>query len=327
MTIDDIAEALGVSKTTVSRAISGKGRISESTREKVRAYIREHNYKPNVYAQGLANRCTMNIGVVWPGETAAEDLPFFQKCLLGINKTAAENGYDLILTICKDGEITSLKRIVENRKVDGVILTRTLVEDAPADYLKKAGMPFVSVGSSMDPAQICVDNANEAACRELTRQLLDRGISRLALIGGSTEHVITRTRLRGYREGFAAAGKALQEDLICMEIQNAAQAEEATRKMLKAGAEGIIGMDDQIAGEVLTLCHRMGVEIPGQLRLASFYDSTFLAHSVPAVTALQFDDTALGEEAAAALIRMLKGEKVQSTVLDNYRIQLRETFY
>lgn len=327
MTIDDIAKDLGVSKTTVSRAISGKGRISEATRERICAYIKEHNYKPNVYAQGLANRCTMNIGVVWPGETEAEDLPFFQKCLLGINKTAEENGYDLLLTICGRKDIAGLKRIVENRKVDGVILTRTLMEDAPAEYLKKEGMPFVSVGSSMDPEQICVDNPNEEACMALTRQLLERGIGKVALIGGSSAHVITRTRLRGYKKGIQAADRTVSEDLICMEVTNDRQVEEAVEQVLEAGAEGIIGMDDQITAQVLTVCHRKGIPIPGRLRLASFYDSSFLAHSVPAVTALQFDDIALGAEAAAVLIRMLRGERVSGSILDQYRIQLRETFY
>ncbi len=327
MTIDDIAQALGVSKTTVSRAISGKGRISETTRDKVCAYIKEHNYKPNVYAQGLATRCTMNIGVVWPGTTEAQDLPFFQKCLLGINQTAGENGFDLLLTICRGDDITGLRRIVENRKVDGVILTRTLVEDAPAEYLKKEGMPFVSVGSSIDPKQICVDNPNEAACMALTRQLLARGAGKVALIGGSSSHVITRTRLQGYKKGVEAAGAQLREDLICMEVTDAGQIEEAVQQVLQAGAEGIIGMDDQITAEVLTICHRKGIPVPGQIRLASFYDSAFLAHCVPAVTALQFDDIALGAEAAAVLIRMLRGETVSSCILDQYRIQLRETFY
>ena len=112
-----------------------------------------------------------------------------------------------------------------------------------------------------------------------------------------------------------------------MEVTNDRQVEEAVEQVLEAGAEGIIGMDDQITAQVLTVCHRKGIPIPGRLRLASFYDSSFLAHSVPAVTALQFDDIALGAEAAAVLIRMLRGERASGSILDQYRIQLRETFY
>lgn len=79
MTIDDIARELQVSKTTVSRAISGKGRISKSTRERVIRYIQEMNYKPNAIAKGLAQQKTYNIGFVMPNDYSLVDLPFFQK--------------------------------------------------------------------------------------------------------------------------------------------------------------------------------------------------------------------------------------------------------
>ena len=78
MTIDDIAADLGVSKTTVSRAISGKGRIGRETRERVQEYIQEHNYKPNVIAKSLAQQRTYNIVVAWPGDPGIAELPFFR---------------------------------------------------------------------------------------------------------------------------------------------------------------------------------------------------------------------------------------------------------
>ena len=78
ITISDVAEALGVSKTTVSRAISGKGRIGAATRNRVLEYIQEHDYKPNVIARGLAQSKTFNICVVMPGDYALVELPFFQ---------------------------------------------------------------------------------------------------------------------------------------------------------------------------------------------------------------------------------------------------------
>lgn len=86
ITISDVAEALGVSKTTVSRAISGKGRIGEATRQKVLAYIEEHDYKPNVIARGLAQSKTFNLCVVMPEDYALVDLPFFRKSLQEFRK-------------------------------------------------------------------------------------------------------------------------------------------------------------------------------------------------------------------------------------------------
>ena len=84
MTIADVAEALQVSKTTVSRAISGKGRIGDATRQRVLAYIEANDYKPNVIAKGLAQKKTYNIALVIPGDCNLVDIPFFQNSMQGI---------------------------------------------------------------------------------------------------------------------------------------------------------------------------------------------------------------------------------------------------
>ena len=143
ITIADVAEALGVSKTTVSRAISGKGRIGQETRDRVLKYIEEHDYKPNVIAKGLAQSKTYNLCVVMPGEYDVVDLTFFQECLFGIQEIAGIMEYDILLSICKNNDISSLERIISNRKVDGVILMRTFVEDRQIEYLQEKKVPFV----------------------------------------------------------------------------------------------------------------------------------------------------------------------------------------
>ena len=88
-------------KTTVSRAISGKGRIGQETRDRVLKYIEEHDYKPNVIAKGLAQSKTYNLCVVMPGDYDVVDLTFFQECLFGIQEIAGIMEYDILLSICK----------------------------------------------------------------------------------------------------------------------------------------------------------------------------------------------------------------------------------
>lgn len=153
-----------MSKTTVSRAISGKGRIGKATRERVLAYIEEHNYKPNVLAKGLAQLKTYNIGVMLPEDYTVVDLPFFQSCLVGIEETAISLDYDILLTMSRGRDCAQLVRMVENHKVDGVILMRTFTEDAHVEYLKSQNIPFVTVGSSNYEGVVQVDNDHHAAC-------------------------------------------------------------------------------------------------------------------------------------------------------------------
>lgn len=175
ITIADVAEALGVSKTTVSRAISGKGRIGQETRDRVLKYIEEHDYKPNVIAKGLAQSKTYNLCVVMPGEYDVVDLTFFQECLFGIQEIAGIMEYDILLSICKNNDISSLERIISNRKVDGVILMRTFVEDRQIEYLQEKKVPFVTIGSSNYTGVIQIDHNHKSACKELTFHYFNEG--------------------------------------------------------------------------------------------------------------------------------------------------------
>ena len=101
-TIDDIARELGVSKTTVSRAISGKGRIGQATRERVLAFIKEHDYRPNVVARGLAQRKTYNIALLMPKDYVATEFLFFKDCMNGICEVASEYNYDIIISMIEN---------------------------------------------------------------------------------------------------------------------------------------------------------------------------------------------------------------------------------
>ncbi len=322
LTIDDIAEALGVSTTTVSRAISGKGRISKETTERICNYIREHNYKPSTYAKGLATQQTFNVGVVWPGDAAVKDLPFFQKCLLGIDKAAAPRGYDIVLTILKDNDAAVIHRVTDHRKVDGMILTRTLVEDEPARILKGTGIPFVAVGSSVDPEILCVDNNNEMACMDMVQRLAFKGEKRIALIGGDMGHVITRMRLQGFRRGCKEAGIREADAPVRMEVRTKEEVKAALCSVLEEGVSAVIGMDDGITREILSVCREKGITVPKELRVASFYDSVFLESTAPEVPVIHFDDMALGEAAANLLFQKMAGEEPASRILDNYEIRM-----
>ena len=96
-TIGDIAQELGVSKTTVSRALSGKGRIGKETKERIFALAKQYNYQPNVQARGLAQSRTYNIGLMIPLDYSRNDFPFFKECMNGIYKTASNYNYDVVI--------------------------------------------------------------------------------------------------------------------------------------------------------------------------------------------------------------------------------------
>lgn len=325
LTIADIADTLGVSKTTVSRAISGKGRIGSETRERVLKYIDAHNYTPNVIAKSLAQNKTYNLAVVMPGDYELIDLPFFQNCIMGIQEIASSFDYDMLLTVCNNADVTKLERIVRNRKVDGVILLRSFMDDVQVEYLQEKNIPFVVTGSSNYKGVVQVDNDHRAACRELTSILLMKRMKKIALIGGNEEHVVTQSRLMGFKDAFADSGTAVDESLIYMNLDNPVLLDGKLDDIIKREVDCIVCMDDAICMEVLYKLRREGISVPDQICVASFYNSSMLETHDPSITSLDFDAKELGMLVCRTLLDMIEGQKVQKKTLLGYEVRLRES--
>lgn len=325
ITIADVAEALGVSKTTVSRAISGKGRIGDATRLKVLQYIEEHDYQPNVIAQGLAKSRTYNIGVVMPADYCLEDMPFFQNCLAGLHEVAASFGYDLLLTISNGNDLSHLERIITQRKVDGIILMRTLVEDRVVMKLSEKKFPFVVVGSSTYRDVVQIDQNHQEGCKELTSILLMKGMHRIALVGGSENHMVTQSRFNGYVDAHIELKVPIQRDLIYLNQENTSMIENVVDDILHKDVDCIACMDDTVCICVLNKLHKEKVSVPGRIRVASYFNSTVLENHIPGITSLAFDVKEEGRVACKALIDMIKGRAVENKILPGYEVVLKES--
>lgn len=323
ITIADVAQALGISKTTVSRAISGKGRIGEETRRRVLDYIAENNYRPNVVAKGLAQSKTFNIGWVMPGDSGMTDLPFFHQCLNGINEVAAEADYDVLISMVYDNDVSQLLRIIRNRKVDGIILGRTLIDDPCVRLLYESDIPFVVIGSTPNENVIQIDNDHVSACRELTSVLLMKGIQKIALIGGDSNHVVNQTRKQGFEEAIKANKRLVRDYWIYMDSDGESNIDRLVDEIRRNGAECIVCMDDKICYSVLNKCARDGIQIPGQIKIASFYSSDLLKNHKPSVTALEYDPRELGSVACRMLLEYIDGGQVKKKVFMNHQISLK----
>ena len=328
ITINDVAEALGVSKTTVSRAISGKGRIGTETRTRVLNYISEHNYSPNVIAKGLATSRTYNLGFVIPGDYHIIDIPFFQKCLFSISETASELDYDVIVSTINGNDIRHLERLITNHKVDGVILSRTVENDPSIKYLKENHIPFVTLGTTDIEGVIQIDNDHFNACVELTSLLLLKGISNLGLIGGSKNHIVNHKRYDGYIKAHENLNRNVNYENIYLDINNMAGIDRAVDDLLAHGVHCIICMDDSICNYVLNKLYRDGMLVPQDIKIASYYDSSLMeisASSNNAITSIKFDIQEMGTTACRTLINLIDGQDVKPVNLLGYDIILKSS--
>ncbi len=325
LTISDVAQALGISKTTVSRAISGNGRVGVETRDRVMSYIAQHNYVPNAMAKGLAQSKTYNIGLVMPKDYTAVDLPFFQRCLTGVCDQANAQDYDVVVCVTTPTDISQLERLINNNKVDGVILTRTLTMDLTIDYLKEKGIPFVAIGLTEDPDVIQVDNDHESACRELTSLLLMQKIGRVAMLCGDRSFMVTQSRLKGFLDAMDTAGVKVTPDMVYYDIDFLTNVDKIVDEILSRRFDCILCMDDSICVNVLDKLKRDRITVPSDIKVASFYNSAALSRNIPAVTALSFDAKQLGEEACKTLFKVLSGTVVPVRNLLGYEIAMKES--
>lgn len=325
ITISDVAEALGVSKTTVSRAISGKGRIGKETRERILEYIAENDYKPNVIAKGLAQSKTYNIAMIMPDDCKTYELPFFQTCMYGVCEVAAKSDYDVLAVYASGNNTKNLERILENNKIDGVILSRTTVDDSITQTVKKKGIPFVAIGSTEDEAIVRVDHDHRSACRELTMKLLKSGLSHLALIGGNNTHMVTQRRFQGFTDAFKECGMEPDSELVFLNVEDTDAIESITTELVKKETRCIVCMDDMICARVLQKLQREQISVPEDIKVASFYNSNLLESHVPSVTTLEFDVIQLGKSAAEVLLKLIENQPTKEITLLPYKVGIKET--
>ncbi len=323
-TLEDIARELGVSKTTVSRALSGKGRISKTTVERVRAFAREHDYRPNMLAQGLAVNKTYNLALFIPmGTLSNDEYSFFKECMVGINDVAADAGYDILMSIERKG-MPHLQRLVSNRKADGIILSRTEMNSEEIQFLKKNRIPFVVIGPINDDEIVSVDNPNEEACEELTELFIMKGNRRLVLIGGNEKHYVNESRKTGFVKACRRNGIPANDVKIHMGVDSLSKARQVTEQLPYTSIDGILCMDEYICGMILGSLREKRIKVPEQIKLASMYDSRELEYNIPPVTAIRFRTKNLGRNVCVQMLKML-GEPVTEEYALGYQIILRES--
>ena len=325
ITLEDISKELGISQTTISRAISGKGRVSADTKERVFAYLEEHDLLSRFKKEKPLVEKHYNIGLMLPPDFTDIGNPFFVHCLLGVNEEAAKNHYDVVLSFSGEQGFDQLERQILEQKVDGIIISRAIGNSNVQKFLKKKNVPFVVIGSGNDPEVSYVDNPNKAACEELTELLLLKGIRRLGLLGGERNFYVNQDRLLGFVEAHEKAGIPVDRSIIYMEVKNYPKAAKVVKELLEQKIDGIVCMEDSICYMVMSCLRELGVQVPSELCVASFYDSEMLEYNQPSVTSLHFDARELGRKACLNLLRQLGTEPEEEVFSGDYQVILRES--
>jgi len=314
LTIKDIARELGLSISTVSKALSDSYEISEKTKKLVNEYAEKHNYSPNPIAKSLKQGHSRSIGIV----VSTIDNSFFSQVISGIESVAYNKGYNIIITQTHESfdlEVRNVKHLTY-RSVDGILISLS-AETQDIEHLKalqRKGLPIVffdRVSADMETHKVIADNFKGAY--DGTTHLLRSGYKRVAHITSSPNLSISAERLAGYKKALQDNGVRYEEKYTkyCLHGgRDLDEIETAINGLLTMNdrPDAIFTASDRITTTTLGLLRQMNIKIPADIALLGFTNA-HLAHILnPPLSALVQPGFDMGKTAMEMLISLIESK-------------------
>lgn len=315
ITIKDIAKALGLSTSTVSRALRGSYEISPETKKLVIEYAEKFNYRPNPIALSLKERRSRSIGVV-VCEIANN---FFSQAINGIESIAYNRGYHVIISQSHesyDREVVNVEHL-SSRSVDGLLVSLS-TETFDIEHFRRLhekGLPIVffdRVTEAIDTYKVVVDNYKGAY--DATAHLIKAGYKRIAHISSAPNLSITRERLDGYKHALADNGLPVSDAYIKYCNHGGmivAELEDAIKELmqLKQKPDAVFCAGDKITLGCISSLKASGISIPGDVGLVGFTNSALVELIEPSLTAVKQPAFEMGQVATELLIKLIESKR------------------
>lgn len=293
MSIARLAQHLGLSEGTVSRALNNYPDISAKTRERVRKAADELGYAPSSAARRLARGTVETIGFVLPTRAGHLSDPFLAEILDGVAAELAEHDWDLLVSAVPENQdgVKVMERLLSAGKVSGFVLTRTRRIDRRVEFLKSRNIPFVVHGRTEDSSGYSwVDIDNEKAFVDIVDYLVGLGHRRIALLGGDVEMNFAWQRRKGFLKALNAHELAAAADLIIDNVANGIEGRRATQDLLALPERptAIVCVTDAIAISAMQAIQGAGLVVGADISVVG-YDGLPMGASVepPLTTMLQ----------------------------------------
>lgn len=311
VTIKDIAQAVGVSATTVSNVINGKsGRVSAETVEKINAAIEELGYVPNMSARSLVSRSSKVIGFVNhvltdKGSNFMED-PFLSKFIGILEHVLRENGYYLMLRTVETTE--QLEAFLHTWDIDGLFLAGIFKDDF-FEKITSLNIPVVLVDSYVHHKGICNVGLDDFGGSNLsTKYLLQNGHKKIAF---ASYHIkdggVLMERFLGYKAALTEAGIPFDESLV-FECSTDLKGTRAIAKALLKDPDitGVVTTADYLAGNIIANLHKFGVRVPDDISIIGFDDLNICNIIEPPLTTVHQDMDLKGRIAVDFMLQLLE---------------------
>jgi LacI family transcriptional regulator len=331
ITLKDIANRVGKSVTTVSRALHDFDDVSPETKAEVRLVADEMGYIPNIHAQRLQKQRTDTIGFIMPTFGPRFSDPFFSEFLAGIGNKAANLGFDLLVSTRPPGtmELQAYEKNVRSPRVDGFIIVRTRQQDQRIKFLSQMQIPFVAFGRMLDHNDYAyVDEDGEYGMELITCHLADLGHKRIGYLDAPAEFMFGHYRRQGFLAGLKDNKLEIDEELIVAgDLTQRAGFQLGTDLLTSEDPPtAIVASNDLMALGVISAAHQLGLEVGKDIAITGFDNIPLAEHCHPPLTTVHQPIYQIGEMVCEMLIKQIRGETLeQDQILLQPSLMIRQS--
>ena len=316
MSLKKLATSLGLSKSTVSRALNGYADVSEDTRDKVIKAAQEMGYKANPTAKRLASGKSHNIGIILPSNTRLFVSSAFSKVLAGVSTMLAKHDYQLIVTTVSalQDEQQVYSDFITSGLVDALFIVRTRINDERLSLLKKYHFPYVCYGFEQGyEKDSFIDVDNEQAFYMLTKRQITLGHQRIAFLDAPINLTLSQARKQGYLRAMKEAELAVDTRWLLNGELNEGEAMKMTKELMALAKRptSILCADDTMALGTISACEELGYAPGFDIAIAGYGDYEHSIHSKPSITTMRYDTLAIGEEMAKLMLNKLDNKQFE----------------
>lgn len=332
--IKTIASELGVSPSTVSKALKDSHEISEETRKKIQAYAKFYNYKPNSLALSLRNQKTMVIGIIVPDIVHH----FFSRVISGIEKTANHNDYNLMICISKDSYDKEVQNVemLTNGSVDGLLVSvaKETLEKGNFDHfnqLIEQGFPIVffdRVPPYTQVNKVIVDDTTGGY--KATKHLIDKGHNKLAILTTPSHITVGNNREIGFLKALNEFEKAVTPSYnIKVDEKNDIESQIEKLFLQKELPDGIFAVNETYAAIAMKMAQKRGLNIPNDIAIIGFTDGQISKTTNPTLTTVAQHGQTMGSKATEILCELIfqkdKNKAPSTTVISTNVVEREST--
>lgn len=307
----DLAQELGVSIATVSRALRSSPEIGQDMQMKVKDLAKRRNYRPNPFAQSLRKEAPRVIGVVVPNLVTH----YYAAVLDGIEDEASKAGYSVISANTHedtDAEIRAIDNFI-SLHVEGIIacLSQNTTDYSHFEEIANMGIPLVFFGRTcLTDRFSCVTANGDEAAFKATQHLIDTGSRRIAFIGGPNHLDMVKRRKHGYLEALRENRIPIDRNLVACEKIDYEWALETTTNLLQQAErpDAILAFNDIITFAAFTAIKQQGLRIPEDVALIGFTDDVHAQYVTPRMSAIEDQSHLMGQTACQLLLKTINGD-------------------